>query len=60
METTDTMVFSRSEHLIATVGVEHLIVVDTPDAVLITTPERAEQVREVVQRLRDNEREDKL
>ena len=60
VETTDTMVFSRSEHLIATVGVEHLIVVDTPDAVLITTPERAEQVREVVQRLRDNEREDKL
>ena len=60
VETTDTLVFSRSEHLIATVGVENLIVVDTPDAVLITTPERAEQVREVVRRLREAEREDKL
>lgn len=60
VETTDTMVFSRSDHLIATVGVDNLIVVDTPDAVLITTPERAEQVREVVRRLREEEREDKL
>ncbi len=60
VETTDSMVFSRSDHLIATVGVENLIIVDTPDAVLITTPERAEQVREVVRQLRDEERQDKL
>lgn len=60
VETQDTMVFSRSDHLIATVGVENLIVVDTPDAVLIISPERAEQVREVVKQLREEERDDKL
>jgi mannose-1-phosphate guanylyltransferase len=60
VETTETMVFSRSDHLIATVGVDHLIVVDTPDAVLITTPERAEQVRAVVDQLGDEDRDDKL
>ncbi|MGC9399820.1 MAG: mannose-1-phosphate guanylyltransferase [Anaerolineae bacterium] len=60
VETTGTMVFSRSDHLIATVGVENLIVVDTPDAMLITTPEHAGQVREVVRRLREAGREDKL
>lgn len=60
VETQGTMVFSESERLIATVGVEDLIIVDTHDALLVTTPERAEQVRAVVKRLKEEGREDKL
>ena len=45
---------------VAFVGVEDLVVVDTPDALLITSKERSEEVKEVVDRLRREEREDLL
>ncbi len=45
---------------VAFVGVEDLIVVDTPDALLITSKERSEEVKDVVDRLRREEREDLL
>ncbi len=45
---------------VALVGVEDLIVVDTPDALLIASKERSEEVKEVVDRLRREEREDLL
>ena len=44
----------------ALVGVEGLIVVDTPDALLVATKEHAEEVKEVVDRLRREEREELL
>ncbi len=52
VNTERTMVLAEGHRLIATVGVRDLIVVDTPDALLITTPEASQQVREVVRRLR--------
>ncbi|MFP4395854.1 MAG: mannose-1-phosphate guanylyltransferase [Anaerolineales bacterium] len=58
-----TMVFSdydRQDRLVALIGVEDLIVVDTPDALLITRRDRAQDVRDVVQQLRDEGCEDKL
>jgi mannose-1-phosphate guanylyltransferase len=45
---------------VAFIGVEGLIVVDTPDALLIASKERSEDVKEVVDRLRREEREDLL
>jgi mannose-1-phosphate guanylyltransferase len=45
---------------VAFVGVEGLVIVDTPDALLVTTKERSEEVKEVVDRLRREEREDLL
>jgi mannose-1-phosphate guanylyltransferase len=45
---------------VAFVGVDGLVVVDTPDALLVTTKERSEEVKEVVDRLRREEREDLL
>ena len=39
--------------LVALVGVEGLIVVDTPDALLVATKDHAEEVKEVVDRLRN-------
>ncbi len=41
-----------SERLIATVGVENLIIIDTPDALLVAHADQAQQVREVVKQLK--------
>ena len=57
------MVFSdydQHKRLVALIGVEDLIVVDTPDALLITRRDRAQDVRDVVHQLEDEGREDKL
>jgi mannose-1-phosphate guanylyltransferase len=45
---------------VALIGVEGLVVVDTPDALLITTKERSEDVKAIVDRLKRDEREDLL
>ncbi len=45
---------------VALVGVEDLVVVDTPDALLVTTRERAEDVKKVVEELRSRKRDDAL
>ncbi|WP_439887004.1 mannose-1-phosphate guanylyltransferase/mannose-6-phosphate isomerase [Pseudomonas sp. MBLB4123] len=47
--------FVQSEgRLVAAVGVEDLIVVDTADAILVAHADRAQDVRQVVKRLKDN------
>jgi mannose-1-phosphate guanylyltransferase len=45
---------------VALIGVEGLVVVDTPDALLITTKERSEDVKTIVDRLKREERTDLL
>ena len=49
-----------SEKLVALLGVKDLIVVDTPDALLIADRARAQQVGELVKRLEKAGREDLL
>jgi mannose-1-phosphate guanylyltransferase len=46
--------------VVALVGVEGLIVVDTPDALLVASKDRAEEVKEVVDHLRREERTELL
>lgn len=54
-------VFVHSEEkLVAIVGVENLIIVDTGDALLVMPHERAQDVKEIVKRLRADGREDLL
>lgn len=43
--------------LVATVGVSDLIVIDTADAILVAHADRAQDVRQVVKRLKDSEHE---
>jgi mannose-1-phosphate guanylyltransferase len=49
-----------SQKLVALVGVENLIVVDTPDALLIADRKRAQDVSKVVKALEAGQREDLL
>ena len=46
-------VIEGAEKLIATVGLRDMVVVDTPDATLITTKENAGEIKKVLARLRD-------
>ncbi len=51
--TEDTLVMAEGGRLVALVGVEDLIVIDTPDAVFITRRGLSQQVREVVRQLEE-------
>jgi mannose-1-phosphate guanylyltransferase len=54
------VVSAGSGRLVALVGVEDVIVIDTPDALLVTTPSRCQDVKKVVAQLRENGRTDLL
>ncbi len=47
-----------SGRLVAIVGIDNVVVVDTPDAVLVTSREHAQDVKNVVQALKDQGRAD--
>ncbi len=46
------IVVSRSKRVISLIGVQDIVVVDTPDALLVTTSEHAQRVKSVVDALR--------
>ena len=51
--------YIRGENrLVATVGVENLIIVDTPDAVLIADKKAVQDTRKVVERLKQDDRDE--
>jgi mannose-1-phosphate guanylyltransferase/mannose-6-phosphate isomerase len=49
-----------SERLVATIGLKDMVVVDTPDATLVTPKERVQEVRKIVEVLKQNGREEHL
>ncbi|MBO5953725.1 MAG: mannose-1-phosphate guanylyltransferase [Oscillospiraceae bacterium] len=59
MDTSDSVLYSSGK-LIAAVGVDNLIVVETPDAVLVCPKDRAQDVKLVVDALRDAGRNELL
>jgi mannose-1-phosphate guanylyltransferase len=44
--------------MVAVVGMDDVVVVDTPDALLVTTRARAQEVKALVERLRETGRAD--
>jgi mannose-1-phosphate guanylyltransferase/mannose-6-phosphate isomerase len=59
LDTRDSLVRSE-ERLVATLGVEKLIVVDTADAVLVCHEDRSQEVRKITEHLRDQGRNEAL
>jgi mannose-1-phosphate guanylyltransferase/mannose-6-phosphate isomerase len=55
----NSIVFS-GERLVATIGLKDTVVVDTPDATLVTSKERAQEVRKIVEVLKKSSREEHL
>lgn len=58
IDSTDLLVVGNGDKLVATIGLEGLVVVDTEDALLICTKEREQDVRAMVKLLEANGRED--
>jgi len=54
------IVVSQSNRLISLIGVEDIVVVDTPDALLVTTSANAQRVKGVVDALKISGRDDVL
>jgi len=54
LDTADTYVYTTAGRLVATLGLEGFIVVDTPDALLICPKDRAQDVRDAVDRLKQD------
>jgi len=54
IETSNTLVHSKK--LVATIGIENLIIVDTPDVLLICAAERSEDVKRVVESLNESKK----
>jgi mannose-1-phosphate guanylyltransferase len=52
------LVVPGSGRLVALVGVDDVVVVDTPDALLVTTRAHAQEVKAIVDRLRETGRAD--
>ena len=53
MDTERTVVVGHSGRLVAALGVRDLIIVDTPDAVLVCPRDRAQDVKSIVDELKD-------
>lgn len=60
LETTGSILHATGGRVVAALGLEDLIVVDTPDAVMVLPKERAQDVRAIVAALRERSRQDLL
>ena len=61
METSDSLVYAQNkQRLVAMIGVEDLIVVDTPDALLVCDRRKVQKIRELVEVLRQSGKIDYL
>lgn len=52
VDSPDTLVVSTDDHLVATLGVEGVVVVHTPDATLVVRKDRAEDLKKLIERLK--------
>lgn len=60
LDTRDSLVRASERRLIATIGVEDLVIVDTPDATLVARKDRVQDVKTIVDRLKKAGRQEHL
>ncbi len=49
----DAVIVSTTDRVVAIIGLDNVVVVDTPDAVLVCARSRAQEVKQIVEQLRD-------
>jgi mannose-1-phosphate guanylyltransferase len=54
-QTTNSYIHSQNK-LIATVGVDNLVIIDTPDAVLVANKDKVQEVKQIVEQLKKEQR----
>ena len=57
VDTTDSLVYSSGDRLIATIGLQDMIVVDTDDALLICPKSRAQDIKQVIAELKNQDKD---
>ncbi len=60
VDSRDLLVFSQEDHLIATLGLQGLTIVHTPDATLVCPTERAQEIKDLVRLLEEKGLEEHL
>lgn len=60
IKTANTIIHSSKNKVIATIGIENLVIVDTDDALLICDKYKSAEVKQIVQQLRDKQWNDVL
>lgn len=60
LDTTNSVIYSSAGKMVALIGVDNLVVVETEDALLICDQKRAQDVKKVVEYLQENGREELL
>jgi mannose-1-phosphate guanylyltransferase/mannose-6-phosphate isomerase len=58
-ETTNTYIHAN-HHMVATIGVHDLVIVDTPNATLIATKDKVQEVKKIVEQLQQQDREEQF
>ena len=58
-DTTNTYIHAN-HHMVATIGVQDLVIVDTPNATLIATKDKAQEVKKIVEQLQQQDREEQF
>ena len=59
LDTTNTVIYSKDKP-IATIGLDNLVIVETPDVLLVCAKDRAQDVKKIVEILRKKEKEELL
>jgi mannose-1-phosphate guanylyltransferase len=59
LETRDTLIYSTTGRRIATAGVDGLVIVDTPDGLLICSKEHTQRVKEIAERAQRSDAEER-
>jgi mannose-1-phosphate guanylyltransferase/mannose-6-phosphate isomerase len=58
-DTTNTYIHAN-HHLVATIGVQDLVIVDTPNATLVATKDKVQEVKKIVEQLQQQDREEQF
>ena len=54
VDTTDSLIYNYTDKLVATVGVKDLIIVSTPDVILVANKNNSEEVKKITALLEEN------
>ncbi len=56
LDTSGSLIYGPKGKMIATIGIDDLVIVDTEDALLVSTKSRAQDVKKIVEKLKEKEK----
>ena len=57
LETKNSLFYAEGKKVIATIGLEDLIIVDTPDALLVCHKNKSHQIKQIIEKLKTDHAE---